>query len=226
MTATRAADDATLLRRRRAARRRAAARRRHHLRMQERLRADRRRRGPLAADRQGRHRRDHVPWRPRRSRRSSATTARPTSTWSPDRCSQACAPHARWVDVFCDRGAFDVDETRHILTAGMAAGSRRAAARRPARPQCGHPARGRAGRGVGGSLHLCHRRRRRGARRGGRHHRRHAAAGRRILDARTVSGRQDGSSTRARPSRWRPTAIPAVRSRPACRSASRSRCGT
>ena len=35
---------------------------------------------------------------------------------------QACAPHARWVDVFCDRGAFDVDETRHILTAGMAAG--------------------------------------------------------------------------------------------------------
>ena len=35
---------------------------------------------------------------------------------------RACAPHARWVDVFCDRGAFDVDETRHILTAGMAAG--------------------------------------------------------------------------------------------------------
>ena len=34
----------------------------------------------------------------------------------------ACAPHARWVDVFCDRGAFDVDVTRHILTAGMAAG--------------------------------------------------------------------------------------------------------
>src|SRR6476620_1991004 len=35
---------------------------------------------------------------------------------------QACAPHARWVDVFCDRGAFDVDEARHILTAGLAAG--------------------------------------------------------------------------------------------------------
>lgn len=33
-----------------------------------------------------------------------------------------CAPLARWVDVFCDRGAFDVDEARHILTAGMAAG--------------------------------------------------------------------------------------------------------
>ncbi|GAB7071809.1 imidazolonepropionase [Mycobacterium hodleri] len=35
---------------------------------------------------------------------------------------QACAPLARWVDVFCDRGAFDVDETRTILQAGMAAG--------------------------------------------------------------------------------------------------------
>ena len=35
---------------------------------------------------------------------------------------QACAPHARWVDVFCDRGAFDVDEARHILSSGMAAG--------------------------------------------------------------------------------------------------------
>jgi imidazolonepropionase len=34
----------------------------------------------------------------------------------------ACAPLARWVDVFCDRGAFDVDETRTILQAGMAAG--------------------------------------------------------------------------------------------------------
>lgn len=34
----------------------------------------------------------------------------------------ACAPHARWIDVFCDRGAFDADETRTILTAGRAAG--------------------------------------------------------------------------------------------------------
>ena len=36
----------------------------------------------------------------------------------------ACAPHARWIDVFCDRGAFDVDEARAVLTAGMAAGLR------------------------------------------------------------------------------------------------------
>jgi imidazolonepropionase len=35
---------------------------------------------------------------------------------------EACAPHARWIDVFCDEGAFTVDETRRILTAGAAAG--------------------------------------------------------------------------------------------------------
>ena len=34
----------------------------------------------------------------------------------------ACAPYARWVDVFCDRGAFSGEETRRILTAGVAAG--------------------------------------------------------------------------------------------------------
>ncbi len=34
----------------------------------------------------------------------------------------ACAPHARWVDVFCDRGAFDADQARAILRAGMSAG--------------------------------------------------------------------------------------------------------
>jgi imidazolonepropionase len=34
----------------------------------------------------------------------------------------ACRPHARWIDVFCDRGAFDVDEARFILAAGVRAG--------------------------------------------------------------------------------------------------------
>ena len=33
-----------------------------------------------------------------------------------------CAPHARWIDVFCDRGAFDADAARAVLTAGIAAG--------------------------------------------------------------------------------------------------------
>jgi imidazolonepropionase len=30
----------------------------------------------------------------------------------------AAAPHAKWIDVFCERGAFDVDQARAILTAG------------------------------------------------------------------------------------------------------------
>jgi imidazolonepropionase len=34
----------------------------------------------------------------------------------------ACAPHARWVDVFCEQGAFDGDQARAILAAGRAAG--------------------------------------------------------------------------------------------------------
>ncbi|WP_017606300.1 imidazolonepropionase [Nocardiopsis alkaliphila] len=34
----------------------------------------------------------------------------------------ACAPHARWVDVFCERGAFDEEASRRILTAGMERG--------------------------------------------------------------------------------------------------------
>ena len=32
---------------------------------------------------------------------------------------EACAPHARWIDVFCERGAFDADAARAVLTAGM-----------------------------------------------------------------------------------------------------------
>ena len=35
---------------------------------------------------------------------------------------EACAPHAKWVDVFCDVGAFDVDQSREILEAGIAKG--------------------------------------------------------------------------------------------------------
>ena len=34
----------------------------------------------------------------------------------------ACAPHAKWIDVFCDRGAFDADQARTILAAGCQAG--------------------------------------------------------------------------------------------------------
>ncbi|GAA1196799.1 imidazolonepropionase [Streptomyces hebeiensis] len=34
----------------------------------------------------------------------------------------ACAPYARWIDVFCEEGAFDGDQARAILTAGRAKG--------------------------------------------------------------------------------------------------------
>lgn len=34
----------------------------------------------------------------------------------------ACAPHSKWIDVFCDRGAFTVDEAEAILKAGAAKG--------------------------------------------------------------------------------------------------------
>ena len=34
----------------------------------------------------------------------------------------ACAPHAKWVDVFCERGAFDGDQSRAVLSAGVARG--------------------------------------------------------------------------------------------------------
>ncbi|MFJ9664629.1 imidazolonepropionase [Streptomyces sp. NPDC101219] len=34
----------------------------------------------------------------------------------------ACAPHARWIDVFCEKGAFDGDQARAVLTAGRARG--------------------------------------------------------------------------------------------------------
>ena len=34
----------------------------------------------------------------------------------------ACAPHARWIDVFCEDGAFGADEAAAVLAAGRACG--------------------------------------------------------------------------------------------------------
>jgi imidazolonepropionase len=34
----------------------------------------------------------------------------------------ACAPPARWIDVFCERGAFDAEQSRAVLSAGRSAG--------------------------------------------------------------------------------------------------------
>jgi imidazolonepropionase len=39
-----------------------------------------------------------------------------------DEMLRACTPHARWVDVFCERGAFTPEESRRILAAGVAHG--------------------------------------------------------------------------------------------------------
>ncbi|MFM7542720.1 MAG: imidazolonepropionase, partial [Actinomycetales bacterium] len=36
----------------------------------------------------------------------------------------ACAPYSKWIDVFCDKNAFTVDEAREILIAGIAKGLR------------------------------------------------------------------------------------------------------
>ncbi|HEY8759530.1 MAG TPA: imidazolonepropionase [Candidatus Dormibacteraeota bacterium] len=34
----------------------------------------------------------------------------------------ACAPLSRWIDVFCEKGAFDAEQSRAVLAAGRAAG--------------------------------------------------------------------------------------------------------
>ena len=34
----------------------------------------------------------------------------------------ACAPHSRWIDVFCETGAFSVAQSRRVLEAGIAKG--------------------------------------------------------------------------------------------------------
>jgi imidazolonepropionase len=37
---------------------------------------------------------------------------------------EACAPQARWIDAFCETGAFDTDQSRAVLEAGIAVGLR------------------------------------------------------------------------------------------------------
>ena len=36
----------------------------------------------------------------------------------------ACAPHSKWIDVFCETGAFTVEQSRRVLEAGVAKGLR------------------------------------------------------------------------------------------------------
>ena len=49
----------------------------------------------------------------------------------------ACAPHAKWADVFCERGAFDEEQSRAVLTAAREAGLGLRRPRQPARARAG-----------------------------------------------------------------------------------------
>ena len=110
---------------------------------EERLRAHGPRRGAQRWRSPGRS-----PTRPRSSartwcRRSTPTTPPAYVDLVTGPMLDACAPHARWVDVFCERGAFDADQARAVLPAGAGDGLRGAAARQPARARaraCGWPA--------------------------------------------------------------------------------------
>ena len=71
----------------------------------------------------------------------------------------AAAPYARWIDAFCEKGAFDGDQARAVLEAGAARGLRgrlhanqlgpgtRRTSRRRARPDRGRPLHVPGGRG-------------------------------------------------------------------------------
>ena len=111
---------------------------------------------------------------------------------------EAAAPHARWVDVFC--------ETRRLRRRPGARRARRRRRRRPARPAARQPARPGPGRPAGcraragrrRPLHLPRRRRRRRAPRLGHH--RDAAARRRVLDPAALP-RRATAARRRRPGR-------------------------
>ena len=112
----------------------------------------------------------------------------------------ACAPHSRWIDVFCERGAFDLEQSRAVLGAGRDAGLGLRVHGNQLGPGPGRAARGRDGGGLGRPLHLPRRLRHRGA------------------------GRQrDGRDLPARPPTSRPASpirTRAARSTPASRSRS------
>ena len=53
---------------------------------------------------------------------------------------EAAAPYARWIDAFCETGAFDADQARAVLERGRGRRPAGTAARQPARPRPGGPA--------------------------------------------------------------------------------------
>jgi imidazolonepropionase len=76
---------------------------------------------------------------------------------------EACAPLARWIDVFCDTGAFDADETRRCSPPGVSAGLLPRLHGNQLEHGAGRADRGRVRRGERRSLHAPQRRRRRRA---------------------------------------------------------------
>ncbi len=121
VAATRAASDAELEARPHPLPRRGPAPGHHHLRDQVRVRPDHRRRVPRPARRRPPHRRGHLPRRPHRRPELADDPAAYVALVTGEML-DACAPHARWIDVFCEKGAFDGDQARAVLTAGKARG--------------------------------------------------------------------------------------------------------
>ena len=106
----------------------------------------------------------------------------------------AAAPHARWIDVFCEDGAFDVDQARAILAAGTDNGLRGRLHANQLTYGGGVKLAVRARPGRGRPLHLPRRRRRQRARR--LRHDRDAAAGRGVLDPAPLSRCADADRCR------------------------------
>ncbi len=122
VAATRAASDEELRASTARAARRDARARHHHRRDQERLRARRRDRGAHPAHRRRVHRRDDLP---RRARGAARVRRRPRGVRRPRlrrRCSRRALRSRAGSTSSATRGAFDADETRAVLSAGVAAG--------------------------------------------------------------------------------------------------------
>ena len=137
---------------------------------------------------------------------------------------EACRPYARWIDVFCEEGAFDADQSRAVLEAGRDAGL----GLRVHGNQLGFGPGVRLAVEMGAAsvdhcTYLVGRRHRRAGRRrdGG-----HLPARHGLLDPPALPGRAPRDRRRRRRWRSRPTATRARATRPRCRSASRWRCAT
>ena len=132
----------------------------------------------------------------------------------------ACAPHANWIDVFCERGAFDADQARAVLAAGAAAvcpaGCTPTSSARPG-VQLAFEL------GAASVDHCTYLTDDDVAALAGVGHGRDPAARRRSSPPGRRTPTPGGSSTPASRSRWPPTATRAPATRRRCRCASRSR---